>query len=86
MKNTLLVDLFKIDKVKKEMIILKEPFTSNTIIKIDDKKMEEIMIDYYYFKYKENDREAIFAQDLFDETNISYHTRKRFKREYSMYF
>ena len=86
MKNTLLVDLFKIDKIKKEMVILKEHYKSNTIIKIDDEKIKEIMTNYYHFKYKENDREAIFAQDLFDETNISYHTRKRFKREYAMYF
>ena len=86
MKNTLLVDLFKVDKINKEMVILKEPYKRNTTIKIDDMKIKEIMENYSHFKYKENANEAIFAQDLFDETVISYQTRKRFKTEYACYF
>lgn len=86
MKNTLLVDLFKVDKIKKEMIIIKEPYMRDTIIKIDDKKIEELMKRYSYFKYKEDSKFATFGQDLFDETNMSYHIRKRYTEEYAMYY
>ncbi len=85
-KGLLVVDLFKIDKIKKEMIILKEPFKKNTVLKIDDEKMNDIMIRYKYFKYKEDDKEAVFAQDLADESNMSYHIRRKYSQEYACHY
>ena len=86
MKTTMLIDMFKIDKIKKEMILFKEPFMRDTVIQLDDNKLEEIMCRYHYFKYKEDAEEAVFGQDMFDESNMSYHIRKRFKAEYACYY
>lgn len=86
MQNKLLVELFKIDKLKKEMIIIKEPYMKNTVLEVSDKDIEDINRKYGYFKVKENNGIATFAQDLFDETNMSYHIRKKYSQEYAMYY
>ena len=86
MKDTMLVDIFKIDKIKKQMVLFKEPFMRDTIIPLDDKELNLIMKKYEYFKYREDKQEAVFGQDMFDESIMSYHIRRRFKREYASYY
>jgi hypothetical protein len=66
--------------------LFKEPFFRDTIIKLDDEKIEDIMRKYKYFKYKEDSNEAIFGQDMFDESNMSYYVRKAFKKEYASHY
>ena len=72
---------------KKELILIMEPYKNNVVVPLEtDEKVQEIFNNYEYFLYKEDENEAVFAQDLFDETNMFYHTRKRFKAEFSKYF
>ena len=86
MKNILLIDLFKVDTQKKEMILIKEPYGRDTVLKLEDKEVDTILNRYSYFLYKQENGIATFGQDLSDETNMSYHTRKMFKKEYGKYY
>lgn len=81
MKN-IRVDLFKINKIKKEMVLIKEPFENDLTLKVDDNELNRIYEKYSHFLYEEDESIAVFGQDVLNEDSTSYHLRNEFINEF----
>lgn len=77
-----LIELFKIDFNKNELIIIREPYMKDVVLNKTDEELEDIKNRYKYFKVSDKDGIMVFGQDFFDESNMSYHLRKKFSEEF----
>lgn len=84
--KSLVVDLFKIDGNKRQVILLKEPIYKDTVIDFSEEEIIDIMKKYSYFKTDVKNGVAVFSQDLASEALISYKLRKEFKKDFSKYY
>lgn len=85
-ENKCIVELFKIDFNKNELTIIKEPYMKDVVLKMTDEELDKIEKKYDYFKVSNEDGVMVFGQDLFDETNMSYHIRKKYNEEFGKYY
>lgn len=80
------LELFKVDGNKKQMILLREPFMRDVVIDLSEDEIIGIMKNYNFFKVDVKDGIATFAQDLFSETAINAKLRLDFKRDFGKYY
>ena len=85
-EKQILVELFKIDGNKRQMILLKEPYMRDVIIDLSEEKILEIMRNYSFFKIDVKDGIAVFAQDITNKSMMNHKLRMDFKRDFGKYY